>query len=274
MDYFKRLSDLLRTEEQADRLAYRQLTESSSLAARRANGLSWYPIVIRDTEMGAGDYLTVELERTNNLEVAHLFRFGASVELFSNRDPKENRVEGVITYQGGNKMKISLRTDELPDWSRDGQLGVNLLFDDNTYDEMKGAIREAGRRLDKREDDTLIRVLTGDKQPTFYEDQSQFDSARLNASQAAAVKKILAANELAIVHGPPGTGKTTTLVAAIKALYEQTNQQLLVVAPSNAAVDLLSEKLSDGGMTVVRVGNPARVSEKLFSLTVDQQMAE
>jgi ATP-dependent RNA/DNA helicase IGHMBP2 len=274
MDYFKRLSDLLRTEEQADRLAYRQLTESSSLAARRANGLSWYPIVIRDTEMGIGDYLTVELERTNNFEVAHLFRFGASVELFSNRDPKENRVEGVITYQGGNKIKISLRTDELPDWSRDGQLGLNLLFDDNTYDEMKAAIREAGRRLDKREDDLLIRILTGDKQPTFYDDQPQFESARLNPSQTGAVRKILAANELAIVHGPPGTGKTTTLVEAIKALYAQTNQQLLVVAPSNAAVDLLSEKLSDNGMNVVRVGNPARVSEKLFSLTVDQQMAE
>ncbi|MCG2616799.1 hypothetical protein LZZ85_21045 [Terrimonas sp. NA20] len=119
MDYFKQLSDLLRTEEQADRLAYRQLTESSSLGAKRANGLSWYPIVIRDTEMGAGDYLTVEMERTNNFEVAHLFRFGASVELFSNRDPKEYRVEGVVTYQGGNKMKISLRTDELPDWSRE-----------------------------------------------------------------------------------------------------------------------------------------------------------
>jgi len=274
MDYFKRLSALLKTEEQADRLAYKQLTESSSLAARRANGLSWYPIVIRDTEMGAGDYLTVELERTNHHEVAHLFRFGASAEIFSNRDPKENRVEGVITYQGGNKMKISLRTDELPDWSRDGQLGVNLLFDDNSYDEMRNAIRQAELRMDKHDDDLLIRILTGDQQPTFNTGNFPFNAGKLNPSQTEAIRKILSANELAIVHGPPGTGKTTTLVEGIKALYGQTGKQLLVVAPSNAAVDLLSDKLSDAGMNVVRVGNPARVSEKLFSLTLDYKMAE
>jgi hypothetical protein len=89
MDYFKKLSTLLQIEEQSDRLAYKQLTESSSLTVRRSNGLSWYPIVIRDTEMGLGDYLTVELERTNHLEIAHLFRFGASAELFSNRNPKK-----------------------------------------------------------------------------------------------------------------------------------------------------------------------------------------
>jgi ATP-dependent RNA/DNA helicase IGHMBP2 len=274
MDYFKRLSDLLRTEEQADRLAYKQLTESSSLAARRSNGLTWYPIVIRDTEMGAGDYLTVELERTNHLEVAHLFRFGASAELFSNRDPKENRVEGVVTYQGGNKMKISLRTDELPEWSRDGQLGVNLLFDDNSYDEMRAALKQAAARLDKPENDQLIRILTGEKKPSFHTEAIRYTSARLNSSQQEAVNRILSANELAIVHGPPGTGKTTTLVQAIKEMHHQFHKQLLVVAPSNAAVDLLSEKLADEGLNVVRVGNPARVSEKLLSLTLDSQMAE
>jgi ATP-dependent RNA/DNA helicase IGHMBP2 len=214
MDYFKRLSDLLRTEEQADRSAYKQLTESSSLAARRSNGLTWYPIVIRDTEMGAGDYLTVELERTNHLEVAHLFRFGASAELFSNRDPKENRVEGVVTYQGGNKMKISLRTDELPEWSRDGQLGVNLLFDDNSYDEMRAALKQAAARLDKHDNDQLIRILTGEKKPSFHSEAAKYTSSRLNDSQQEAVNKILSANELAIVHGPPGTGKTTTLVSS------------------------------------------------------------
>lgn len=274
MDYFKKLSELLRTEEQADRLAYKQLTESSSLAARRANGLSWYPVVIRDTELGAGDYLTVELERTNHFEVAHLFRFGATAELFSNRDPKEYRTEGVITYQGGNKMKISLRTDELPEWSRDGQLGVNLLFDDNSYAEMQNALKDASARLDKHQDDHLIRILIGERKPDFQDEPVNFDKGKLNASQTEAVRKIVSATDLAIVHGPPGTGKTTTLVEGIQALYAQDKKQLLVVAPSNAAVDLLSEKLSDAGMRVVRIGNPARVSEKLFSLTLDSLMAE
>ena len=76
------------------------------------------------------------------------------------------------------------------------------------------------------------------------------------------------------MHGPPGTGKTTTLVQAIKAMIKQDHKQILVVAPSNTAVDLLSEKLSDEGLNVLRVGNPARVSERLMSLTLDSKMAE
>ena len=88
-----------------------------------------------------------------------------------------------------------------------------------------------------------------------------------------AAEKILSANELAIVHGPPGTGKTTTLVQAIKALIQRERQTILVVAPSNAAVDLLSEKLSDEGLNVVRVGNPARVNERQLALTLDSKIA-
>ena len=91
--------------------------------------------------------------------------------------------------------------------------------------------------------------------------------------QQAAVAKILDANELAIVHGPPGTGKTTALVQAIKAIVERDRKQVLVVAPSNAAVDLLSEKLSDEGLNIVRVGNPARVNERQIALTLDSKMA-
>jgi predicted DNA helicase len=88
------------------------------------------------------------------------------------------------------------------------------------------------------------------------------------------VQKIIAANELAIVHGPPGTGKTTTLVQAIKALVKLEYHQVLVVAPSNTAVDLLTEKLFEEGLSVLRVGNPARVSDKLMSLTLDSKIAE
>ncbi|HTN05305.1 AAA domain-containing protein [Agriterribacter sp.] len=274
MEYFKKLLDLLKMEREQDRRAYQQLIETSGVAERRANGLTWYPIAIRDTELGRGDYLTVEAERTTHQDIPHQLRFGASAVIFSNHNPKENRVEGVITFQGGNRLKITLRTDELPDWSRDGKLGIDLLFDDNSYDEMQNALKLVQTLSEKPQEGHLIKILTGEKPATFETSVTHFGSTVLNDSQQAAVHKIVSANELAIVHGPPGTGKTTTLVQAVKALIQQDHQQVLVVAPSNTAVDLLTEKLSDEGLDVLRVGNPARVSERLMSLTLDSRVAE
>ncbi|GAB4028189.1 AAA domain-containing protein [Spirosoma koreense] len=273
MDYFKKLLQLLKVEREEDRNQYRKLTETTSIADRRANGLTWYPIAIRGSEMGRGDYLTVEVERTTHQDIPHQLRFGMPAVLFSNHDPSTDRVEGTLTYQGGNRAKITLRTDELPDWSRDGKLGVEVLFDDNSYDEMEQALKLADS-LQNKPDQRLIQILIGEKAPTFHTEVAPSSFPTLNSSQVSAVQKIRSANELAIVHGPPGTGKTTTLVQAIKALIRQDNKKLLVVAPSNTAVDLLSEKLHDEGLNVLRVGNPARVSERLMALTLDHKMGE
>lgn len=271
MDYFKKLLDLLKIERNEDREQYKRLTESSSVAERRANGLTWFPVAIRGSEIGRGDYLTIELERTTHQDIFHQFRAGMPAVFFTNHDPKKDRIEGTITHQNGNKLKISIKDDELPEWSRDGKLGVDILFDDNSYDEMNDALKTAS---DMREKSELIQVLTGEKSPTFKENTNHYLGKNLNKSQSKAVDKILSTNELSIVHGPPGTGKTTTLIQAIKALIKQENQKILVVAPSNTAVDLLSEKLAEEGLNVLRVGNPARVSERLQKLTLEAKMAE
>lgn len=272
MDYFKKQLELLKTEREEDRKQYLRMTESTSVAERRANGLTWYPIAIRGSEISRGDYLTVEVERTTHQDLPHQLRFGAAAVLFSNHDPREDHIEGTISWQSGSRLKITLRTDELPDWANDGKLGIDLLFDDNSYDEMQNALKLADTLQDKPEG-RLIQILTSAKKPVFNQDHPPFSSNRLNTSQQAAVNNILQATDLAIVHGPPGTGKTTTLVQAIKALIQQEPQQILVVAPSNTAVDLLSEKLSAEGLNVLRVGNPARVSEHLTSLTLDARIA-
>lgn len=274
MDYFKKLLALLKIEQEEDKRSYQALTESTSVNERRASGLTWYPIAIRDTEMGRADYLTVEVERTTHQDIPTQLRFGAAATLFSNHDPKTDRVEGTITWQGGDRLKISLRTDELPEWSRDGKLGIDLLFDDNSYDEMQNALKLAMELSEKKEEGRLVHILSGAQKPTFDTEFHPFQLPTLNPSQQEAVNKILSANELAIVHGPPGTGKTTTLVQAIKAIAKNDNRKILVVAPSNAAVDLLSDKLSGAGLNVLRVGNPARVSERLTSLTLDSKMAD
>lgn len=269
MDYFDRLRELLTIEKKADQLTYQTLTETASVQTRRQNGITWYPIVIRDTEIGKGDYLSITIERTNGIEISHQFRFGMPVAVFSNHDPSHHRIEGLITHLHNHEMTISLRVDDLPDWTRDGKLGVDLLFDDNSYDEMFAALKTAAAEAGKNR---LIKVITAQVHPEFHNAPTQAHPA-LNAAQQAALQKILAAQDLAIVHGPPGTGKTTTLISAIEALTQRSPEQILVTAPSNTAVDLLTEKLAARGIRVVRIGNPVRVSETLQELTLESQVA-
>jgi len=273
MDYFKQLQQLLNIEKEEDRRSFQQQTASLPVQARRENGLTWFPIAIRDTEIGKGDYLTIEVERTTHTDVIHQLRFGMTAALFSNHNAKHDRLEGTITYISANRLKVGLRVDELPDWTRNGKLGIDAVFDENSYTEMEQALRVAGGLMDNKEKGNLLKILTGQKAPTFNNEVKAPSLPVLNNIQQEAVRQILAANELAIVHGPPGTGKTTTLVQAIKALHVRDGQQILVVAPSNAAVDLLSEKLADEGLNVVRVGNPARVNERQLALTLDSKMA-
>lgn len=272
MDYFKRLLDLLKIEKEEDRKSYEHLSETMPVFGRRANGMTWYPVAIKDTEPGRGDYLTVEVERTTHQDIIHQFRFGMSAALFSNHNAKADRVEGTISHITANRLKITLRTDELPEWAENGKLGIDAIFDRNSYEEMENALKQAPVLAEKKEEGRLINILTGEQQPTF-QNITIHSLPALNATQQDAVTKILSANELVVVHGPPGTGKTTTLVQAVKLLYQQNHQQILVVAPSNAAVDLLSEKLSDEGLNVVRVGNPAKVNERQMALILDSKMA-
>jgi ATP-dependent RNA/DNA helicase IGHMBP2 len=296
MEYFKRLQQLLNIEKEEDRRSFRELTEKLPIEERRENGTTWFPIAIKNTEIGRGDYLTVEVERTTHQDIIHQLRFGMTAALFSNHDPKHDRVEGTITHISGNCLKLSLRTDELPDWSRSGKLGIDAIFDENSYKEMEAALKLAPTLAEKKHEGHLIRVLTGETKPKFaignlqlatppdsslitHHSSSQLQTKNhklqtvLNEFQQQAVNQILSATELAIVHGPPGTGKTTTLVQAIKLLIKQEGKQILVTAPSNAAVDLLSEKLFDEGLNVVRVGNPARVAEKQMALTLDSKIS-
>src|SRR5258708_27359647 len=107
--------------------------------------------------MSRGDYLTVELERTPHLDMNHQFRFGVSAVLFSGHDPKENRIEGIISYQSGNRLKLTLHTDELPDWAADGKLGLDLPFADNSYDEMRNPLMRASALYDKSNKGQLLR---------------------------------------------------------------------------------------------------------------------
>src|SRR6476660_1060710 len=194
MDYFKRLLHLLKVEKEEDKVSYQQLIENQSVNDRRENGMTWYPVAIKDTELGHGDYLSVEVERTTHTDIIHQFRFGMSVALFSNHDPRQDRIEGTVTYISGNRMKFSLRTDELPDWSRNGKLGVDVVFDANSYAEMENALKQAPFIAEKHEEGLLVRILTGDKKPGFHPKIEAHVLLpylqHLNSTQQRAVEKI------------------------------------------------------------------------------------
>jgi len=275
MTYFEALIHLLEKEQQYDKAEYQRLLQTGSLNSRRQAGLSWYPIMIRNEEIGLGDYIQIVIERTVKDGQAHRFRYGMSVALFSNYDPVKDRLLGTVAYVSGDQMKISLRVDELPDWVKSGKLGVDLLFDENSYQEMFRALKRADILKEEKEAGSLVRLLIGVQQDTTESgpeiELPSFVSA-LNSYQKAGVKRILEPHALTILHGPPGTGKTTTLVQGIKALLSQKSGQILVTAPSNTAVDLMTEKLHEAGVRVVRIGNPVKVSDELQELTLDGQL--
>ncbi len=266
------LKELLLIEKQEDFEQFKALVESLPLIERREKGLSWHPVEILKTGYSIGDRAFITLKRTKDLSQPHRFRSGGTVSLFSN-DPNEKRRErsGVINYVDRNKMKIILNSTDLPSWIGRGDIGVNMLFDETTYIEMEKAVNKTikakGDRLSELRD-----ILLGDLSPSFAPIPHPIVLPTLNESQNNAVNHVLAAREVAIVHGPPGTGKTTTLVHALTQI-SKTESTILVCAPSNAAVDLLTERIAKAGMQVVRIGNISRVDEDLINHTLDGQLA-
>jgi superfamily I DNA and/or RNA helicase len=269
----KKLVDLLVIEKEEDYRQYVAQFERSSIQERRKNGVTWYPVQITSEELGYGDYLNIELERTQGLNELHQFGSGKNIELFSNsgENGSENwKFQGTIKQVWQNKMRISFKTDEMPGWTERGKLGINLLFDENSYREMVIALQkvieaENGRLAQLRE------VMYGERGAKFNKKDEKIKMPGLNEFQNEAVKLIDAAIDTAVVHGPPGTGKTTTFIQAIRHTL-QTEKQVLVCSPSNIAVDLLTERLVRQGVTVLRLGNPARVSEEVMNNTLDVKM--
>jgi ATP-dependent RNA/DNA helicase IGHMBP2 len=273
IDRLKKLKELLLIEREEDFYQYKEQFLRASIEQRKKNGATWYPIQILSNEIGYADYVHLEIERTNNLDMPHQFSAGKNISLFSNKNPDEKlEITGTIKQSGKNKMKLIMHTDELPDWCYDGRLGVNIQFDDNSYIEMQKALDEViGARNNRVAE--LREIIEGNEVPTFEKIDDSVIIPQLNFSQNRAVRHILSANDVAVVHGPPGTGKTTTIVQAIR-LVLQTEKQILVCAPTNTAVDLVTEKLIEQGVNVLRVGHPARVSEGLLKTTIDGQVQE
>lgn len=273
IENLRKLIDLLAIEKDEDYKQYVAQFERSGIQERRKNGVSWYPIQILSEELGYGDYLNIEIERTQGLNELHQFGNGKNIELFSNSGENGSegwKFQGTIKQVWANKMRISFKADEMPGWTERGKLGINLLFDENSYREMiitlqKVMEAENGRLFQLRE------VMYGERPAKFNKQDDKIEMPGLNKFQNDAVKLIDSAIDVALVHGPPGTGKTTTFIQAIRHTL-LTEKQVLVCSPSNIAVDLLTERLVREGVSVLRLGNPARVSDEVMNNTLDAKM--
>jgi len=228
-------------------------------------------------EAGFGGKLVLELERPAGQPALHLFQVGKNAALFGNvpgRDGTDRpTLNGVITSVRRNKLTLATTKEDLPDWATEGhKLGIDLTFDEVSYREMDHALGKVlGAYNDRLAE--LRDILLGTREARFRAERPDdlFYPSPLNDSQLAAVRHVLAAKDVAIIHGPPGTGKTTTLVQAILETIRR-ERRVLVCAPSNTAVDLLTEKLAERGVNVIRMGNPSRVSDLLLDHTLDAQI--
>ena len=265
----------LQKEREEDLERYRREISDLTIAEKQERGLCWYPLEIRQQDYTFSERAFVIVERMGHRDEPHRFKSGSPVEFYSMADDKFSKSSqrsktGVIYYVQKNKMKIILNSKDLPDWINNGQIGVDFLFDERTYIEMDKALAKVIKAKDNRLAE-LKSMFYGATTPKF-DPLPTIENSYLNDNQIEAVRHILAAQDIAIVHGPPGTGKTTTLVSAIEELCK-VEPHVLVSASSNTAVDYMAERLSEKGLDVVRIGNISRVDEKLVHLTLEGRLS-
>lgn len=275
---------LLEIEYNHEKEEFRKQTETMGVERKVRRGDAWFPISIGRSYYNSLNQMVVEVMRQPGSDIEHNFEAGRPVCFFTIKN--DMGTAGAKATKGGSKLQYLSFTatvsyaeqdrmvvalpdsGRIVDLQRQDALGVQLFFDETSYRLMFEAL------------DRVIRARSGriaDLRDIFYTkapaSRYTFDAMRfpwLNASQEKAVNEVLWAKDVAVVHGPPGTGKTTTLVEAIFETLRR-ESQVLVCAQSNMAVDWISEKLVDRGINVLRIGNPTRVNDKMLSFTYERR---
>ncbi len=270
---------LLRLEYEYEKEQFRRHTEATSVARKVRRGTCWFPLRVGRSYYNSLDQLVVEVWRTDFLDEEHNFEPGKPVTFFTQEASPSTKGDGgmlhfmkfaaQVSYVEDNRMVVTLpSSDALLQVENAERLGIQLALDETTYHLMFEAldrvIAAKGNRL------ADLRDIFHTQAPTSKFSFMPTRFPWLNPSQEQAVNEVLWAKDVAVVHGPPGTGKTTTLVEAIyETLHKET--QVLVCAQSNMAVDWIAEKLSDRGVNVLRIGNPTRVTDRMLGFTYERR---
>ena len=266
--HFKDQLQLLSIEKEEEMNINKQFINTSSVSDRVKKGFSWYPLEIKEDGYGLGELPYLLIERTKNKGGKHRFRSGNPIQLFNTKG--EESIQGIIHYIKEDEMKLIFHVEDLPHWVQSSSLGMNFLVDEKSFQEMERAINFL-LRTDNHRTIELAETILGLRSPYFLDVPSPIELPKLNDSQNLALNDMIAAHDIGVIHGPPGTGKTTTLIQVIKQLAKG-EKHILVCTPSNAAADLLTSKLAGEKLNVVRVGSISRVDEELLSHTLDEQL--
>ena len=271
---------LLQMEYAAEKDAFRKQTEEMGLMRKVKRGDAWYPLKMGKSYYNSLNQLVVEVFRQGDDEIEHNFEFGRPVCFFrvdSGRSGTSGKSRdtiryfnftGTVSYVDGDRMVVAVPDNgQLIDVQGAENVGIQLFFDETSYKMMFEALDRVMRAKGRL---GYLRDLFYSHQPAETFTFAPMHFTYLNRTQEEAVNKVLQAKDVAIVHGPPGTGKTTTLVEAIYETLRRENQ-VLVCAQSNMAVDWISEKLVDRGINVLRIGNPTRVNDKMLSFTYERR---
>jgi len=275
---------LLQMEYAAEKDAFRKQTEEMGLMRKVKRGDAWYPLKMGKSYYNSLNQLVVEVFRQGDDEIEHNFEFGRPVCFFTSKTSQTSRPSqtsrtsetkihyfpftGTVSYVDGDRMVVAVPDNgQLIDVQGAENVGIQLFFDETSYKMMFEALDRVMRAKGRL---GYLRDLFYSHQPAESSCFAPMHFTYLNRTQEDAVNKVLQAKDVAIVHGPPGTGKTTTLVEAIYETLRRENQ-VLVCAQSNMAVDWISEKLVDRGVNVLRIGNPTRVNDKMLSFTYERR---
>lgn len=270
--YLQHQYELLQVEYEYEKEQFKQQTELMGIERKIKRGMCWYPLNLGRNYYNALNQLVIEVERREDKDIEHQFEYGRPVCFFTQDvSGKLNYLNFVATvnYVDEDRMVVILPSvDALLTLQSKEVVGVQLYFDETSYRLMFEALKQVIGAKNNRLAE--LRDIFHGTQPASTFSFHPLRFPWLNATQEEAMNKVLHAKDVAIVHGPPGTGKTTTLVEAVYETLHRENQ-VLVCAQSNMAVDWISEKLVDRGVSVLRIGNPSRVNDKMLSFTYERR---